>query len=174
MFQKDDLIVYGNTGICRVAEVGTPENLPGVDEKKLYYKLVPVRSASTIYTPVDTGVFMRPVMTRQEADELIEKIPEITEDAYECRDPRMLADHYRASLQTHECEDLVRLIKTIFLKSKNQVQNGKKPGKTDQQYRKRAEELLHEELSVALGIPFDDVPAYIEQKISALEIPQGA
>ena len=67
MFQKGDLIVYGNTGICRVEEVGTPESLPGVDKEKLYYKLVPVRSASTIYTPVDTSVFMRPVMTKEAA-----------------------------------------------------------------------------------------------------------
>ena len=86
----------------------------------------------------------------------------------------MLAEHYRTSLQTHECEDLIRLIKTVYRKSKKLVQNGKKPGKTDQQYRKRAEELLHEELSVALGISFDEVPAYIEQRISALEVAQGA
>ena len=77
MFQKGDLIVYGNTGICRVEEVGTPESLPGVDKEKLYYKLVPVRSASTIYTPVDTSVFMRPVMTKEAADHLIDRIPEI-------------------------------------------------------------------------------------------------
>ena len=37
MFQKNDLIVYGNTGICRVEEIGTPESLPGVDKGKLYY-----------------------------------------------------------------------------------------------------------------------------------------
>ncbi len=168
------MIVYGNTGICRVEEVGTPESLPGVDKEKLYYKLVPVRSASTIYTPVDTSVFMRPVMTKEAADHLIDRIPEISEDSFECRDPRMLAEHYRTSLQTHECEDLIRLIKTVYRKSKKLVQNGKKPGKTDQQYRKRAEELLHEELSVALGISFDEVPAYIEQRISALEVAQGA
>ena len=53
-------------------------------------------------------------------------------------------------------------------------ENKPQPGKTDQQYRKRAEELLHEELSVALGISFDEVPAYIEQRISALEVAQGA
>lgn len=174
MFQKGDLIVYGNTGICRVEEVGTPESLPGADKEKLYYKLVPVRSASTIYTPVDTRVFMRPAMTKEEADHLIDRIPEISEDSFECRDPRMLAEHYRTSLQTHECEDLIRLIKTVYRKSKKLVQSGKKPGKTDQQYRKRAEELLNEELSVALGIPFDEVPVYIEQRISALEVAQGA
>lgn len=174
MYQKDDLVVYGNTGICRVAEVGRPKDLPGVDESRLYYKLVPIRSAGTIYTPVDTGVFMRLALTKEEADELIEKIPDIPEDSYECRDPRMLADHYRTSLQAHTCEELVCLIKTVYFKSQNLVEKGKKPGKTDQQYRKRAEELLHEELSVALGIPFDDVPAYIEERVSDMETRRGA
>ena len=119
MFQKNDLIVYGNTGICRVEEIGTPESLPGVDKGKLYYKLVPVRSASTIYTPVDTHVFMRPAMTKEEADQLIDRIPQISEDSFECRDPRVLAEHYRTSLQTHECEDLVRLIKSWFRMERN-------------------------------------------------------
>lgn len=174
MFQKNDLIVYGNTGICRVEEVGTPEGLPGIDKGKLYYRLTPIRGAGTIYTPVDTSVFTRPAMTKGEAEQLIDRIPEIAEDSFECRDPRMLAEHYRTSLQTHECEDLIRLIKTVYQKSQKLVQNGKKPGKTDQQYRKRAEELLNEELSVALGIAFAEVPAYIEQRISALEVAQGA
>ena len=174
MFQEDDLIVYGNTGICRVVSVGTPEGLPGVDPKKQYYKLVPVNSSSTIYTPVDTNVFMRPVMTREEAEQLIDKIPEITGDSYECRDPRMLADHYRLSLETHECEDLVRLIKAIYLKSQQLEENGKKPGKTDQQYRKRAEELLYEELSSVLEISLEDIPTYIEQRVSALELKKEA
>ena len=39
MFQKGDLIVYGNMGVCRVEAVEAPAGLPGAGEKKLYYKL---------------------------------------------------------------------------------------------------------------------------------------
>ena len=33
MFQPGDIIVYGNTGVCKVVELSSP-NLPGVDQKK--------------------------------------------------------------------------------------------------------------------------------------------
>ena len=44
---------------------------------------------------------------------------------------------------------------------------GRQPGKVDARFRKRAEELLYGELSVALGIPQDSVPQYIHQKLKA-------
>ena len=34
MFQKGDLIVYGNMGVCRVEAVEAPAGLPGAGEKK--------------------------------------------------------------------------------------------------------------------------------------------
>ena len=42
--------------------------------------------------------------------------------------------------------------------AKGGKQTGKNAGKTDMQYMKQAETLLHEDLSVALGIPFDEMP----------------
>ena len=132
MSQKGDLIVYGNTGTCRVGRgwhAGEPPQ-GSIRRSCIINKLIPVRSASTIYTPVDTSVFMRPVMTKEAADHLIDRIPEISEDSFERRDPRMLAEHYRTSLQTHECARIAfRLIKTVYRKSKKLVQNGKKPGR---------------------------------------------
>ena len=65
-------------------------------------------------------------------------------------------------LQSHDCGDLVQLIKTVYAKSRR---SGRRLSQVDQRYRKRAEELLHGELSVALGIPFHEVPAYIESVI---------
>ena len=56
MFQKGDLIVYGNMGVCRVEAVEAPAGLPGAGEKKLYYKLDPVYETGTVYIPVDAKV----------------------------------------------------------------------------------------------------------------------
>ena len=75
---------------------------------------------------------------------------------------RLSSEHYQEVLQSHDCEDLVQLIKTVYAKSKR---NGRRLSQVDQRYRKRAEELLHGELSVALGIPFNEVPAYISNVI---------
>ena len=72
----------------------------------LYYKLAPVYGAGNIYIPVDSKVFMRPVLTKEQANELIDKIPSIQEPVYEAKDQKNLADCYRASLRAHECEEL--------------------------------------------------------------------
>ena len=62
----------------------------------------------------------------------------------------MANEHYQAALQSHDCEELVQLIKTVYAKSRR---HGRRVSQVDQRYRKRAEELLNSELSVALGIP---------------------
>ena len=66
MFAVGDLIIYSGTGVCRVENVGPPPFAP--KEKRAYYTLVPLRSRETIYVPVDTQVFMRPILAREEAD----------------------------------------------------------------------------------------------------------
>ena len=138
MFQKGDLIVYGNMGVCRVEAVEAPAGLPGAGEKKLYYKLDPVYETGTVYIPVDAKVFMRPILTHAQAEALIGRIPEIEENPCGGKDQQMLAEHYRSLMRTHDCDD----------------------------YMKRAEELLHGELAAALGITPEQVPGYIAAEVA--------
>lgn len=165
MFEKGSLMIYDTTGVCRVEDIGVPAGLPVANKDKKYYKLAPVFGSGTIYIPVDTKVFMRPVITKNEAESLIRKIPEIREDICDTHNQKVLEDHYKASLMTHECEDLIQLIKTVYVKKKNLERTGKKTGKTDTQYMKRAKALLHEELSVALEIPVEEVEDYITRAV---------
>lgn len=165
MFEKGDLIIYGGNGVCRVEEIGVPEGIPVMEEAKQYYTLIPIFGTGKIYIPTDADVFMRPVISREEALELISKIPEIQEDTCCNCDQRILAEHYRNCIQSHQCEDLVQLIKTVYIKNQALTAQGRKPGKTDVQYMKRAEDLLHGELSVALDIPLEEVPGFIEQEV---------
>ena len=80
MFDIDDLIMYGNTGVCKVSDITTPE-FAGADEDKLYYVLEPLYQSGVIYAPVDNEkVFMRPVISEDEARDLIDNIPQIEAD----------------------------------------------------------------------------------------------
>ena len=72
MFEKGSLMVYDTAGVCRVEDIGVPEGLPAAREGREYYKLSPVFGSGIIYIPVDTKVFMRPVISRQEAQEILE------------------------------------------------------------------------------------------------------
>ena len=167
MYQQGDLIVYGNTGVCRVEAVGHPQGISGIPEDTLYYTLAPLYSAGVIYAPLDTPVLMRPVLTREAAEKLISQIPSIREDECCIRDPKFLSEHYRGFFESCSCEDLLQLIKTLYSKNRDSLSNGRKPGQMDQRFMKRAEELLHGELAVALGIPAEEVADYISRQVEA-------
>lgn len=163
MFAVGDLIVYSETGVCRVEQVGAPPFDPKA--KLEYYTLSPLNSRETIYVPVDTQVFMRPILSRAAAEELISRLPEIQRAHVEGRDYRALAQQYREILETHRCEDLVQLIKLVYAKNQHKSRSGKKPSKVDQDYQRRSESLLHGELAAALEIPVESVPDYIHQRL---------
>ena len=124
----------------------------------MYYTLTPLFGSGTVYTPVDTKVFMRPVITGEEAQDLIRRMPEIEPCCCSGTDQRALSEHY-------QCESLVKIIKAVYLKAQQAAAKGKKLGKTDQQFMKRAEELLYEELSLALDMPKDQVKDHILQTL---------
>lgn len=159
MYQPGDKIVYGSSGVCVVLEVCVPPFAGKGERDKLYYKMQPMGSTEVIYTPVDTTVFMRPVMTRQEAERFIARIPQIPEEVCASRSITMLRQQYDVLFRSHDCEDYVRLAKGIYLKE----QSGKKLGQTDQRYMKRAEDMLNGELAAALDIRPEEVPGYIQK-----------
>ena len=165
MFQVGQLIIYGSSGVCRVEEIGQIKNNPVAKPGREYYTLSPMFGSGKLCVPVDTGVFMRPVISKEQAIQLVEKIPEIQKEDCTIHDQRMLAEHYRTFFESHECEDLVQLMKTVYAKNQSLKAMGRKPGKTDLQYMKRAEDLLYGELAVALEIAIDQVPVYIEQTV---------
>ena len=74
MYGIGDLIVYAGEGVCRVEGIGVPP-MTGVNKQRQYYTLKPLYREGMVYAPVDTGVFMRPVISRDDADALIDRIP---------------------------------------------------------------------------------------------------
>ena len=159
-------MVYGGSGVCQVMAVGTPAS-SACDRHRAYYTLRPLASTETIYVPVDTHVSIRPVLTRQEADALILQLPGLPECPVDTKNPQLRSHAYQESFRANDSAELARLLKTIHHKDTDARKAGRQPGKVDTRYRKRAEELLYGELSVALGIPQDSVPQYIHQKLKA-------
>ena len=163
MYRVGDLIIYGNYGVCRVETIGKPD-IMGIDKNKLYYTLSSLYHNERIYTPIDTNIFMRPVITSAEAQQLISRIPLICEGVYNDSSLRLVEEYYKELLQSHDCYDLIKLIKTVNTKKKSAIEQGKKPGQIDERYIRIAEDLLDGELAVALGIPKESVKSYIEEK----------
>jgi CarD family transcriptional regulator len=166
LYQIGQLIVYGGEGVCRVTAIG-PLKMRGVPKDTNYYTLMPLYRSGTVFAPVDTTVYTRPVITREEAENLIATIPEVPAEVYETTNPRLLAEHYQEYLKNYDCGQLVRLLRSIGEKSRRAYIHGRRLGLVDERCMKQAEELLNGELAVALDIPVDDVRGYVLRSLGA-------
>lgn len=162
MFAAGDLVVYGGEGVCRVQGIGAP-TISGADKAKLYYTLAPMGRTGQVLTPVDTKVLMRPVISRQEADALIEDLQELEIEKPGNTSMRGMKEYYRTVVMSYDCRHMASLIKGICRKRKWALAHGKKVSQMDERYLKRAEDQFYGELGIALGLAKEDVPDYIRQ-----------
>ncbi len=166
MYQPGDKIIYGSTGVCEVVEITTPDFEK--DKSRQYYALSPVYQDGTIYTPVDTKVYMRPVISKDAANDLIDKIPTKQAEAYHNKALRELEEHYNTYLKSHDCEDLIDLVMSIYTKKMDLISQHRKFGAVDERFMKRAEDLLDGEFAVALGIEKSQVGSYISERVDRI------
>ena len=165
MYEINDLIMYGSTGVCKVSDITKPD-FAGSDEDKLYYVLEPLYQTGVIYAPVDNErVFMRPVITEDEAKDLIDQIPEIHTEIYKNSSMQQLTKHYQSILDTHGCRELLELTKSIHMKKIDASKHNRHLGQIDKKFMKRAEDLLFGEFAAALNISRDDVQRYIQNRL---------
>lgn len=170
MFKKGEFIMCGGHGVCRVVDiVGNP--IDRLDKKRKYYVLEPVfEKSSTIYTPVDNEkIIMRRILNKEEAEELIERITTI--DTVWIQDEKRREQMYKDAIRTYDCQCLVQIIKTLYLRKQNRLKEGKKVLTSDELYLHKAEELLYSEMSLALSIPKEEVEEYIIRAVDRQKSP---
>lgn len=162
MFNVGEKIIYGENGVCTVDKIA-PLNMSGAPKEKLYYYLTPMIGSGTYFAPVDTMAFMRPVMSREEAEALVDSIPGIPPAI--CTDSRFnhVDAFYRDLFKLHTNEALVSVIKGLRCRMAERKTRSSRAEAT----MKRAKDILHGELSVALEIDFGEVEQYIEERIGA-------
>lgn len=171
MYHIGELIFYGGTGVCRITDI-TKMGFLDVAGEELYYTLKPLHQECVIRSPVNnTKVFMRPVITKDEAERLIDMIPSIKAEPYHNKVTNQLIVHYKETIKTYNCADLLELTMSIYAKKQEIEEQKRKFGVVDERFMKQAEELLFSELSVALGISKDEVPIYIASRVDALTVP---
>ena len=166
MYQIGDLILYGGTGVCKVLDITTQDAAEGQPEQR-FYVLEPLYQNCTIFAPVHNAkVFMRPIISKDEAQQLIDTIPTLHVEAYHSRGTNELTMHYKGALNTHDCSTLLELTMSIYAKRRYLEQQKRKLGAVDERFMKRGEELLFGELSAALDIPRDKVAEYIARSVA--------
>lgn len=162
VFGIGEYVVCGSKGVCVVENI-TKLDISGADREREYYILKPkYSSGSTVYVPVDsTKESMRPVIKREEAEALLQSIPEIP--LLTIGNEKFVEQTYRECLKTGRCDEFARLLKTIRLRKEKRLQAGRKVTAVDEKYFHIVEDGLCGELAVALGVDRDEVCGYVER-----------
>ena len=164
MFQKNDYVFYESEGICRVNDI-LRSPLDGMPEDKDYYLLRPIYSKNAIlYVPVDSDkIYMRPILDRKEAEELVNEIPAVEEIREE--DAKKLRATYAELFQSHLPRNWVRIIKTVRIRFQTALSKGQRISDTERNVAENAKRFLHSELALALELDENEVEDYIRARI---------
>ena len=168
MYNVGDMIVYGIKGVCRVEDVGQIL-IDGMANDRIYYTLAPVfgKLGEKIYSPVDTSVLTRELISPEEIESCIADVSNKKINSINCRNKKELAEKYKSIIKSANCTDILTLIKAIIEKSENAKENYKKPNQMDMDFLRNAENIVYGEFSVVLHIPKDEVKKSVESRIFA-------
>lgn len=162
MYAAGELVVYGGEGVCRVEGVGAP-SLPGMDKTRLYYTLSPLYRSGQVMTPVDTQVLMRPLLTAEETAQIIAELDQLPEEQAESHSMRAIKDLYHQVLTSYDCRRLAGphqgRVPAAQLGRSSRAED-KPDGRA---LSEAAEDALYGELGAVLGLPREEVPAYIRK-----------
>jgi len=162
MYQIGDLILYGRTGVCRVENI----NCASADAPACY-TLRPLYQKCCITIPVDSDkIFTRPIISKDQAQQLIREMPDIPAEPYHNRNLNQLRSHYKEWIESHSCRELVAMAKSLHLKRLEAEAQKKKFGAVDERFMKEAEDLLYGEFAAALEIERSEVPDYIACRLN--------
>ncbi|MCR4802063.1 MAG: CarD family transcriptional regulator [Lachnospiraceae bacterium] len=164
MFEKGQYVNYGKHGVCVVEDI-THIDIPGLDQNKLYYVLSKVYTkGNKIYTAVDNHkVIMREILTKNEAETLIQEIPEI--EQLKVANDKSRNEKYKNAITSCDCREWVKVLKSLYNRKQDCIAKGKKVAITDERLYKEAEEHLYGELALSLGIEKNQVEEFIISKV---------
>lgn len=160
MYKINDKIIYKRE-VCVIKTI--KEKL---FNNKDYYCISPITDSSlTINVPTDSDA-IRETLTKEEVLNIIEEIPNIEVIN---SDEKSLENVYKELLSTDDIKDLVKIIKTTYLRNQKRLATGKKIGDKDDTYFKKAEKLLYTNLSIALEMTYEECKEYVIKRITIKE-----
>ena len=162
MFEKGEMVFYKNIGVCEVVDITSLDFAMDTDQK--YYVMKSIYKNGINYVPVGVEIEnIRNIISKEEAEELVRKIPEIEVDAVLDLATKEMTEYYEEKLNTGDPLDILELSLSINKKKEYLSDEKKKFGAIDDNYLKKALDMLYEELAAALGIGKEEMPKYIEE-----------
>ena len=156
MYNVGDYVVY-KRDVCVVKEINK-KYYKDMD----YYKLEPINDNSLKLDVPVNNKYIRNIISREELDNIIDNIPNI--DVIKCSD-KYIENDYKSLMHSGRHEDLIKIIKTTYLRNKERIDNKKKVTDKDIMYFKKAEEYLYTEVSIVLGVSYEEAKMYVIDKV---------
>ena len=156
MYNVGDYVVY-KRDVCVVKEINK-KYYKDMD----YYKLEPINDNSLKLDVPVNNKYIRNIISREELDNIIDNIPNI--DVIKCSD-KYIENDYKSLMHSGRHEDLIKIIKTTYLRNKERIDNKKKVTDKDIMYFKKAEEYLYTEVSIVLGVNYEEAKMYVIDKV---------
>ncbi len=165
MYEVGDYVINSGNGICRI-EKRMHLDMEGIDENQWFFLVVPVEEQATrLYIPVEKiADKTRMVMDEVEAWNLMDGVVQI--DELEIPNDRMREQIYKQAVLSNDPTQLIRVIKTIFVRKQQREAEGKKNTVIDERYFKLAENNLYDELAFAIGREKEEIPELIAERIN--------
>lgn len=165
MYKIGDYIVKNGNGVCKVENI-MHLDMAAIDRNRLYYMLVPINDENgKIYVPVDSSAQqLRKVMSIEDAYDLIDKISTVQEISIS--NDKLREQKYKEIIKDFEPGSLLRIIKTIYLRKQQRIEQGKKSTAVDEHYLTLAEKLLFSELCLALKKEKEEVHSLILEAVN--------
>jgi CarD family transcriptional regulator len=163
-YKVNDIVIYSAHGVCRVAEIA--EKSTG-GKIIAYYVLKPLCDGKlTILVPVDSESLtakMRRLLSAGEICALIQTMPD--ENTIWIEDEKRRRARYKEILAGGDRAELVRLIKTLYLRQQELQKKGKRLYLADGYVMRDAEKMLYEEFAHVLQIGTEQVIPFIMERI---------
>lgn len=158
MYEVGEFIVHPGQGVCRIDEV--------VDTPQQTYLLMPVgvRHPIRISFPVSGEDRLRPVVSQQEAQELINDYADLGIIEYQGRGGALEEEFFRTEIRNGTCRDTVAVVKTFRERIAEVRSRNKKPPVAYERILKQARDRSLSELSVALDLPVEEVIALFQEQ----------
>lgn len=166
MFEEGNYVVYGCKGVHQIMSITTLD-LPGISPDKKYYVLKSVsRPDGAVYAPVDAPkINMRLIMTRDEAMSFMNSVSDVK--TIDIQNNKQREEMFKECIRSCDPDELLRVIKTVYLRKKEREASGKKLTQTDNHYLEEARGILYEELSICLGVDSEVIPEEIRSRIES-------
>lgn len=162
MFKINDYVVY-KRNICIVKDV-----VLNKFSNKESYILIPIDDNSLkITVPVEIGNNqIRSIITKNEVEKIISYIPSVK--IIEVTNDKTIENEYKKYLDKYSHENLIKKIKTTYLRNKERLDARKKVSDKDVMYFKMPEKLLYTEFSRTLNLSYEDTKDYVISKVKEI------